>query len=151
MFNVKTYNLFNQIGIFEHYLRLRKGLISIKDLIYFIALNYILLILSLSLRIIKNKKSRVGEKEIKLIKKLLFPVLLVTAAQWIDIRLDFTQDQRYTLNSSTKEILETLDRPIKIDVFLGGKLPADYLRLSREIKGFIQSMEAHSDKILLSI
>ena len=46
MFDAKTYNLFNQFGIFEHYLRLRQGLISIKDLIYFIALNYILLHLS---------------------------------------------------------------------------------------------------------
>ena len=46
MLDAKTYNLFNQLGIFEHYLRLRQGLISIKDLIYFIALNYILLNLS---------------------------------------------------------------------------------------------------------
>ena len=46
MLDAKTYNLFNQLGIFEHYLRLREGVISIKDLIYFIALNYILLYLS---------------------------------------------------------------------------------------------------------
>ena len=46
MLDAKTYNLFSQFGIFEHYLRLRNGLISIKDLIYFIALNYILLYLS---------------------------------------------------------------------------------------------------------
>ena len=95
MFDAKTYNLFNQIGIFEHYLRLRKGLISIKDLIYFIALNYILLI-SKFLRIIKNKKSRSVKNRFNLLINLLFPVLLVTLAQWIDFRLDFTQDQRYT-------------------------------------------------------
>ena len=46
MFDARTHNLFNQLGVFEHYLRLRQGLISIKDLIYFIALNYILLYLS---------------------------------------------------------------------------------------------------------
>jgi len=79
---------------------------------------------------------------------LFFPLLVATLAQWIDFQLDFTQDQRYTLNSSTIETLETLDRPIKIDVFLSGKLPADYLRLLGEIKGLIQSMEAHSNKIL---
>ena len=80
---------------------------------------------------------------------LFFPLLAATLAQWIDFRLDFTQDQRYTLNPSTIEILETLDRPIKIDVFLSGKLPADYLRLLGEIKGLIQSIEAHSNKILI--
>tara|TARA_S200000501_G_scaffold197618_1_gene185964 strand:+ start:728 stop:2383 length:1656 start_codon:yes stop_codon:yes gene_type:complete len=80
---------------------------------------------------------------------LFFPLLAATAAQWINIQFDFTQDQRYTLDSSTIEILEKLDRPIKIDVFLNGKLPADYLRLLGEIKGLIQSMEAHSDQILV--
>ena len=89
------------------------------------------------------------KKRLNLLINLLFPVLLVTLAQWIDFRLDFTQDQRYTLNSSTIEILETLDRPIKIEVFLGGKLPADYLRLLGEIKGLIQSMEAYSNKIFI--
>ena len=89
------------------------------------------------------------KKRLNLLINLLFPVLLVTLAQWIDFRLDFTQDQRYTLNPSTIEILETLDRPIKIEVFLGGKLPADYLRLLGEIKGLIQSMEAYSNKIFI--
>ena len=89
------------------------------------------------------------KNRLNLLINLLFPVLLVTLAQWIDFRLDFTQDQRYTLNPSTIEILETLDRPIKIEVFLGGKLPADYLRLLGEIKGLIQSMEAYSNKIFI--
>ena len=89
------------------------------------------------------------KKRLNFLKKFLFPVIALTAAQWIDIRLDFTQDQRYTLNSSTIEILESLDRPIKIDIFLNGKLPADYLRFLGEIKGFIESMEAYSDKILI--
>jgi ABC-2 type transport system permease protein len=86
---------------------------------------------------------------LNLLINLFFPLLVATLAQWIDFQLDFTQDQRYTLNSSTIETLETLDRPIKIDVFLSGKLPADYLRLLGEIKGLIQSMEAHSNKILI--
>ena len=53
---------------------------------------------------------------------LFFPLLAATAAQWINIQFDFTQDQRYTLDSSTIEILEKLDRPIKIDVFLTHEL-----------------------------
>tara|TARA_B100000941_G_scaffold288981_1_gene267016 strand:+ start:441 stop:1181 length:741 start_codon:yes stop_codon:yes gene_type:complete len=56
MLDAKAYNLFNQIGIFEYYLRLCQGLISIKDLIYFIALNYVLLYISYLLLLkIKNQ------------------------------------------------------------------------------------------------
>ena len=68
--------------------------------------------------LIKNKKSRAVKNRLNFIINLFFPILAVTLAQWIDFRLDFTQDQRYTLNSSTIEILESLDRPIKIDVIL---------------------------------
>jgi ABC-2 type transport system permease protein len=46
MVDAKTYYFFNQLGIFEHYLNLRQGVISIKDLIYFIVFNYVLLYLS---------------------------------------------------------------------------------------------------------
>ncbi len=75
--------------------------------------------------------------------------MVAIAAQWMDIRLDFTQGRRYTLNSSTIEILEKLEKPIKVDVFLSGRLPADYLRLLAEIKGLIQSMETYTDQIII--
>ena len=46
MYDSESYNFFNQIGIYEHYLSLQQGLISIKDVVYFICSNYILLYLS---------------------------------------------------------------------------------------------------------
>ena len=42
--------------------------------------------------------------------------MLAIATQWMDIRLDFSQDRRYTLNSSTIEILEKLEKPIKVSL-----------------------------------
>jgi ABC-2 type transport system permease protein len=40
------YRFFNQIGIFEHYLNLSQGVVALKDVIYFLGLNYIVLYLS---------------------------------------------------------------------------------------------------------
>ena len=52
----ELYRFFNAVGIFDHYLSLRQGVISLKDLIYFICLNYIVLYLSKwKLYKIKNK------------------------------------------------------------------------------------------------
>ena len=89
------------------------------------------------------------KNRLNLLTNLFFPFIVAIAAQWIDIQIDFTQDRRYTLNSSTIEILKKLEKPIKIDVFLGGRLPADYLRLLAEIKGLIQSMETYTDQIII--
>ena len=87
------------------------------------------------------------KKRLSLLRNLFFPLIFVITAQWIDLRLDLTQDQRYTLNSSTIESLVNIEKPLRIDVFLSGKLPAEYLRLLREIKVLFKNMQTHTDKI----
>ncbi len=52
------YRFFNALGIFEHYFSLRQGVIALKDGVYFIGFNYIVLYLSkLLLYRIKNQES----------------------------------------------------------------------------------------------
>ena len=87
------------------------------------------------------------KNRLSLLRNLFFPLIFVITAQWIDLRLDLTQDQRYTLNSSTIESLVNIEKPLRIDVFLSGKLPAEYLRLLREIKVLFKNMQTHTDKI----
>ncbi len=51
----ELYRFFNNIGIFEHYLSLRQGVVALKDVVYFLGLNYIILYISkLKLNRIKN-------------------------------------------------------------------------------------------------
>ena len=83
-------------------------------------------------------------------KNLLIPLLIILIFQGIDYRLDMTQNQRYTLSTTTTSMLNTLDSPIKIDIFLTGQLPADYLRLQREITTIIKGMEEHTDQLVVS-
>ena len=40
------YRFFNAVGIFEHYLNLRQGVITLKDGVYFLGFNYIVLYVS---------------------------------------------------------------------------------------------------------
>ena len=52
------YRFFNAIGIFEHYLNLRQGVITLKDGVYFLGFNYIVLYISKQLLYsIKNYKA----------------------------------------------------------------------------------------------
>ena len=83
-------------------------------------------------------------------KNLLIPLLIILIFQGIDYRLDMTQDQRYKLSNATSNMLISLDSPIKIDIFLTGQLPADYLRLQREITTLIKGMEEYTDQLLVS-
>ena len=85
-----------------------------------------------------------------LIINIILPLVLIVMVQRIHLRWDATQDQRYTLNKNTATLLQELEQPLKIDVFLTGKLPADYLRLKREISALIKSMEQHTDQLIVS-
>ena len=40
------YRFFNAVGIFDHYLNLSQGVIALKDMVYFISFNYIVLYVS---------------------------------------------------------------------------------------------------------
>mgnify|MGYP002015730595 CR=1 FL=1 len=90
------------------------------------------------------------KNKIRGFKNLLIPLLLILTFHGIDYRLDMTQDQRYTLSKTTTSMLISLESTIKIDIFLTGKLPADYLRLQREITTLIKGMEEHTDKLVVS-
>ena len=84
------------------------------------------------------------------LKNILLPLLIILVTQGLHYRWDTTQDKRYTLNESTETLLSTLDQPLKIDIFLTGKLPANYLRLQREITTLIKSMEQHTDQLIVN-
>ena len=42
----ELYQLFNALGMFEHYINFRQGVIALKDIVYFLSINYILLYVS---------------------------------------------------------------------------------------------------------
>lgn len=47
-------------------------------------------------------------------------------------RYDLTSDQRYTLSEATRNVLEKIDKPMEIDVYLEGDFPADFKQLQLE-------------------
>ncbi len=59
----------------------------------------------------------------------LFAVV-VFASSLVHYRIDLTAEKRFTLSPSTEKLLDSLDSPITIKVFLTGELPADYKKLS---------------------
>ena len=46
MVEQSLYRFFNAIGIFDHYINLSQGVIALKDMVYFICFNYIVLYMS---------------------------------------------------------------------------------------------------------
>ena len=85
-----------------------------------------------------------------LLKNIVIPLLLLILAQGLHYQWDTTPNGRYTLHENTRKLLRELEQPLKIDLFLNGKLPADYLRLQREMQTLLKSMEQQTDQLVIN-
>ena len=73
-------------------------------------------------------------------------LLVQILASFYTKRWDLTSDNRYSLSDSSKEFMRSIDQPIRVDVFLNGKLPQEYQRLRSEAEVILQSITAQNDR-----
>ncbi|MCL6220737.1 gliding motility-associated ABC transporter substrate-binding protein GldG [Zunongwangia pacifica] len=81
---------------------------------------------------------------------VLFIVILIVinfAASRYFERLDLTQDQRYTLSKASEEIIDDIEEPIIIDVFLKGNFPSEFKRLQNETRQILEEYAAKNSNI----
>ena len=79
----------------------------------------------------------------KLWKGIAILLALVVAnllMQHVVVRWDMTNDQRYSIAPTTKELLQQLDAPVQITILLDGELNAGFLRLQRATIEFIEEL-----------
>ena len=62
--------------------------------------------------------------------------LVLFIGSFARLRADLTDEKRYTLTPSTKQMLEELPDVVYVKVYLTGELPADLQRFSRSIREF---------------
>ncbi|MFD0990916.1 gliding motility-associated ABC transporter substrate-binding protein GldG [Mariniflexile jejuense] len=63
-------------------------------------------------------------------------------------RFDLTEDKRYTLSDATISIVEDVDSPIVIDVFLSGDdFPSEFRRLQNETKQLLEEFASKNKNI----
>lgn len=66
-------------------------------------------------------------------------------------RFDLTTDQRYTLSESATEIIEDLESPMVLDVFLEGEdFPSEFRRLKNETKQLLEEFSAVNNNIIFN-
>ncbi|MDT0557408.1 gliding motility-associated ABC transporter substrate-binding protein GldG [Ichthyenterobacterium sp. W332] len=76
------------------------------------------------------------------LKYLGFSLIIIIAINVISSRVyqrfDLTSDKRFTISESTEQLLNTIDSPLIIDLFLEGDLPSEFRRLRSETKQLLE-------------
>lgn len=77
---------------------------------------------------------------------VLLVVINLLASQFFT-RLDFTSEGRYTLSNSTLDLIDSVENPILIQVFLTGDLPSEFKRLQTETRYMLEELQAYNSNI----
>lgn len=78
---------------------------------------------------------------------LIVIVPLVILLTYSGIRLDLTKEKRYTLSDSTVKVLESVKKPLTIDVYLEGDFPASFKQLQNETRFMLEEFRKINPKI----
>lgn len=65
------------------------------------------------------------------------------------LRLDFTEDKRYTLSKATKNILEDLEEPVTITAFFSEDLPPDIAKTRRDFKDLLVEYSSVANQMVV--
>lgn len=74
-------------------------------------------------------------------------ILLNVLGNYIYKRFDLTQDKRFTLSEEAKEIIDPVDSPLIVDVFLKGNFPPEFRRLQNETEQLLDEFSAYNSNI----
>ncbi len=108
-----------QLGLSAHYQNLNKGAVGLPDILYFKTI-----IILFGLGAIEQLSGKFKYSWV------LFVLLLLNYLSHVyPLQIDLTKDQRYTLSSQSKTLIQEVNQPVKIHLYLGGELPAHYKKL----------------------
>jgi ABC-2 type transport system permease protein len=126
-----------QLGVLSHFQNIARGVIDLRDAIYFVTLAAIFLSLAY-LALMSRKLTPKGEtlKRLRLGVALLVAALVVVNlfGRRIGGRLDLTPGNAYTLSRATKQLAGNLPDLVTIRVFVSEELPAEIALTQRDMR-----------------
>ncbi|MCD6354811.1 MAG: gliding motility-associated ABC transporter permease subunit GldF, partial [Prolixibacteraceae bacterium] len=134
--------LFSWLSIHNHYLSISRGVVDLRDLIYFIGMTSLFVFFTGTIL-------RKGEwKQRKTITRAIlffagWVIVFLASANFL-IRVDLTSDKRFSLSGVSKQIVSEMKNPVDVEIFLAGELEPGLRKLQDEIVEKIAVLNVYS-------
>ncbi|HEX9579502.1 MAG TPA: Gldg family protein [Gemmatimonadales bacterium] len=129
-----------QLGVLSHFVNIGRGVIDLRDAIYFLSLAAIFLVLGY-LALMGRKLTPRGEtlRRLRLGAVLLIAALVVTNlfGRRIGGRLDLTPGNAYTLSGATRQLARELPDLVTLKLFVSKELPSEVSILQRDLRDLL--------------
>ena len=94
-------------------------------------------------RDIKNNRVK---SVLQFISAVVVVICLAAAGSFLRVRVDLTEDKRFTLSEPTRNVLSGLRNDIFIQVYLEGEMPIPFKRLKRSVKEMLEEFRIISKR-----
>ena len=142
--------LMEDLSPLTHFGNMAKGVIALRDVIYFVALTALFLsgtYLSLRSRTLSHSTQLYKNLRLGVAGLVIASILAGWFGNSIAGRWDMTEDRVYTLSSATEELVKNLDDLLTINLYISSDPPVQIAGSTREIQGFLEGLGAKSDMV----
>jgi len=143
-----------RLGINEHYRSMSRGVIDLRDIVYFVVT--VLVFTEASKLALSARRWKYGRKNLfrnrpagKISNYAIMVTILILLAfmsSFVSVRIDLTSDKRHTLSDQTKEILSGLDNDLFFQVYLDGDMPIAFKKLRRSVRATLEEFRMLSGR-----
>ena len=134
-----------RLGVLSHFDNISRGVIDLRDAIYFLSLAGVFLALAYG-ALVRRKLAPAGSaaRRLRLGVGLMVATLIVVnlLGSYIRGRLDLTPGKSYTLSRATEQIVAGLDDLVTIKVFASKELPTEAALLKRDVDDLLHDLRS---------
>ncbi len=139
--------ILSKVGLYAHFVSLSRGVLDIRDVIYFASFIVVFLVISnYSLAKIKypanSKVLRISQ--VVLIVSIVVVITIGALGQFIPGRIDFTSNKKYTLSDSTKSIITEIANDMTITLYTSTNLPMQFQEELRSVEDILRDYAIQS-------
>jgi ABC-type uncharacterized transport system involved in gliding motility auxiliary subunit/ABC-type transport system involved in multi-copper enzyme maturation permease subunit len=143
-----------RLGVLSHFDNISRGVIDLRDAIYFVSLAGVFLALAYG-ALARRKLAPRGSaaRRLRLGVGILVATLIVVnlLGSYIRGRLDLTPGNAYTLSPATEQIVRELDDIVTIKLFATEELPTEAALLKRDVDDLLHDLRsAGGDRIRIA-
>ncbi|MBN1304695.1 MAG: Gldg family protein, partial [Anaerolineales bacterium] len=138
------------IGTGSRFESIERGVIDLRDLVYYLTLTgFFLLLNTLSLDIQRWSRKQTAYRTKKAVTSLLIAFNLIAVNVWMyplqGLRLDLTESQEYTISQVTKDLLANLQEPLLIRAYISERTHPLLAPLGPQVEDMIREYEIASE------
>jgi len=134
----------SRLGILGHFENVARGVIDLRDVLYFVAVTAAFLSLtyfSLMRERLSRGREAYGRLRLGTVGMVAVAIVAALAGSQLRGRLDLTPGKLYTLSQPTKDLLTGLDDIVTIKFFRSDELPPALTPLRRDIDDLLRDFD----------